>query len=161
MELKRGHQQPPADTSSLLIVPYGIETLHLRIGQANRTAFNRTLWNWNICCKWHIGHKKAFNRTLWNWNSCKQKTCKKIRSFNRTLWNWNEVTSTHYPREYNLLIVPYGIETISRYWQQIDVYLLIVPYGIETSLKTLIRSTSMTLLIVPYGIETYIMLLTK
>ena len=26
MELKRGHQWTPADTSGLLIVPYGIET---------------------------------------------------------------------------------------------------------------------------------------
>ena len=26
MELKRGHQRTPADTSGLLIVPYGIET---------------------------------------------------------------------------------------------------------------------------------------
>ena len=31
MELKRGHQRTPADTSGLLIVPYGIETFQFSV----------------------------------------------------------------------------------------------------------------------------------
>ena len=53
-----------------------------------------------------------------------------------------------------LLIVPYGIETISRYRRQPwRASLLIVPYGIETVDGKLLRVFSI-LLIVPYGIET-------
>ena len=54
-----------------------------------------------------------------------------------------------------LLIVPYGIETIN---MKVNIgkntLLLIVPYGIETMLVLQIRRAYI-LLIVPYGIETY------
>ena len=55
-----------------------------------------------------------------------------------------------------LLIVPYGIETISN-WNSFDfcIILLIVPYGIETKLS-IINGATVVLLIVPYGIETII-----
>ena len=54
----------------------------------------------------------------------------------------------------NLLIVPYGIETSSRWaTKKTPSSLLIVPYGIET--LPLTASTIIgKLLIVPYGIET-------
>ena len=53
----------------------------------------------------------------------------------------------------NLLIVPYGIETVLFHGCIQGCKLLIVPYGIETfkSDKEIKRSV---LLIVPYGIET-------
>ena len=45
MELKRGHHRTPADTSSLLIVPYGIETDKIYTEEERQKSFNRTLWN--------------------------------------------------------------------------------------------------------------------
>ena len=53
-----------------------------------------------------------------------------------------------------LLIVPYGIETLSVLLYHIHrSKLLIVPYGIETSIYHRLNISSL-LLIVPYGIET-------
>ena len=52
-----------------------------------------------------------------------------------------------------LLIVPYGIETMLYEIIQRTFHLLIVPYGIETSFGDQLYTRS-TLLIVPYGIET-------
>ena len=54
-----------------------------------------------------------------------------------------------------LLIVPYGIETVSGSESQLIIFLLIVPYGIET---VIISQTYLPkqLLIVPYGIETMV-----
>ncbi len=52
-----------------------------------------------------------------------------------------------------LLIVPYGIETLSCNNRNYKAELLIVPYGIETILSGC-NAISASLLIVPYGIET-------
>ena len=55
---------------------------------------------------------------------------------------------------YNLLIVPYGIETtLNRVGTPIVRALLIVPYGIETLIRNFFSHFHI-LLIVPYGIET-------
>ena len=53
----------------------------------------------------------------------------------------------------NLLIVPYGIETINGYAYQLVTELLIVPYGIETNVGPGLLDGA-HLLSVPYGIET-------
>ena len=56
---------------------------------------------------------------------------------------------------YNLLIVPYGIETLhSEYRYTETLSLLIVPYGIETVFPGS-HGMNQSLLIVPYGIETF------
>ena len=52
-----------------------------------------------------------------------------------------------------LLIVPYGIETVTCAGLDKPSFLLIVPYGIETH-RTNRLAQLLTLLIVPYGIET-------
>ena len=65
---------------------------------------------------------------------------KRLKSMN---WNTTE----------NLLIVPYGIETLYRPQTALKTCLLIVPYGIET-LKLHYQNKFDCLLIVPYGIET-------
>ena len=57
-----------------------------------------------------------------------------------------------------LLIVPYGIETVLKYTASKVIILLIVPYGIETSSSSLSTVWQSTLLIVPYGIETLLLL---
>ncbi len=54
----------------------------------------------------------------------------------------------------SLLIVPYGIETLSLHGVSLMLQLLIVPYGIETYLLFIFVLNTVTLLIVPYGIET-------
>ena len=56
-----------------------------------------------------------------------------------------------------LLIVPYGIETLRLTTIPHNPSLLIVPYGIETPLSAS-AETGERLLIVPYGIETFIRL---
>ena len=43
-----GTSEQPDGLFSLLIVPYGIETLHQDQPFVKYAAFNRTLWNWNI-----------------------------------------------------------------------------------------------------------------
>ena len=53
-----------------------------------------------------------------------------------------------------LLIVPYGIETIMWLATFVEPPLLIVPYGIETCMCSLYDHRC-CLLIVPYGIETH------
>ena len=58
---------------------------------------------------------------------------------------------------FNLLIVPYGIETGIRFYDIHQRALLIVPYGIETSRCQLLVCNLNTLLIVPYGIETSVL----
>ena len=59
-------------------------------------------------------------------------------------------------RRRQLLIVPYGIETILRIVSLQSICLLIVPYGIETQEGYIQRLSGCILLIVPYGIETNI-----
>ena len=53
-----------------------------------------------------------------------------------------------------LLIVPYGIETLTLKCITRGLILLIVPYGIETGLQEAEIWHIQELLIVPYGIET-------
>ena len=53
-----------------------------------------------------------------------------------------------------LLIVPYGIETLSVPPCTCRRWLLIVPYGIETEYYDYLATHGYDLLIVPYGIET-------
>ena len=53
-----------------------------------------------------------------------------------------------------LLIVPYGIETLSEISDKLLMFLLIVPYGIETYAGDTTLMEHINLLIVPYGIET-------
>ena len=76
--------------SLLLIVPYGIETLYCTLYAQAYVTFNRTLWNWNILSLRIAECTQTFNRTLWNWNFC-----------------GISVLVSHT----DLLIVPYGIET--------------------------------------------------
>ena len=55
-----------------------------------------------------------------------------------------------------LLIVPYGIETLTGRILRLHLRtLLIVPYGIETSKAPQKGKEIISLLIVPYGIETF------
>ena len=54
---------------------------------------------------------------------------------------------------YDLLILPYVIETTCTYRIAYAICLIIVPYGIETTCTSRI-AYAMSLLIVPYGIET-------
>ena len=96
----------------LLIVPYGIETL--------------------LTLLFPDKVKYAFNRTLWNWNSVTNQLNLFHNTFNRTLWNWNEVNPFGESSVFELLIVPYGIETGKFDDANQKEYLLIVPYGIET-----------------------------
>ena len=77
--------------SLLLIVPYGIETVQARRWYQSALAFNRTLWNWNTFQKNGLMAKLSFNRTLWNWNNLTEYLIRDLS---------------------NLLIVPYGIETL-------------------------------------------------
>ena len=81
---------------------------------------------------------------------------KHIRTtFNRTLWNWNYNLTLLAAKISNLLIVPYGIETLSLFnWCKRRNTLLIVPYGIETKFNSTFVVCPCALLIVPYGIET-------
>ena len=55
---------------------------------------------------------------------------------------------------WELLIVPYGIETLFVVLAFLPVHLLIVPYGIETYKSKNMGDCTILLLIVPYGIET-------
>ena len=58
-----------------------------------------------------------------------------------------------------LLIVPYGIETIFTSCSSSGLTkLLIVPYGIETLFTLHVHQSCVGLLIVPYGIETTVMI---
>ena len=54
----------------------------------------------------------------------------------------------------DLLIVPYGIETVKPETPLMPGELLIVPYGIETAYACTYDTAFGFLLIVPYGIET-------
>ena len=54
---------------------------------------------------------------------------------------------------WNVLIVPYGIETLKVIISLYVKHVLIVPYGIETWFKLIPRNKH-HVLIVPYGIET-------
>ena len=81
--------------------------------------------------------RHAFNRTLWNWNWWRCAGGSRRHSFNRTLWNWNLSCRPHFRPHSYLLIVPYGIETMSRSAAEQLACLLIVPYGIETWQKRL------------------------
>ena len=45
MELKSGVRWWLLVSAGLLIVPYGIEIVHIRIKQRAVDTFNRTLWN--------------------------------------------------------------------------------------------------------------------
>ena len=76
---------------NLLIVPYGIETALLYVPMMLPTSFNCTLWNWNWVRGWTVR-----NGSL---------------PFNCTLWNWNNLPYALRIGQYQLLIVPYGIET--------------------------------------------------
>ena len=55
---------------------------------------------------------------------------------------------------FNVLIVPYGIETWKSTLWTIRSLVLIVPYGIETCKQLVHQSIYHPVLIVPYGIET-------
>ena len=45
MELKQGGHGYKRGKSTLLIVPYGIETPDKRLSLSSASTFNRTLWN--------------------------------------------------------------------------------------------------------------------
>ena len=79
-----------------------------------------------------VDFKSAFNRTLWNWNNVWEAANKEKIAFNRTLWNWNIDSIITFDADKTLLIVPYGIETKDRRNGNRKSGLLIVPYGIET-----------------------------
>ena len=96
-------------------------------------SFNRTLWNWNQGTV--VGYTViiSFNRTLWNWNSLTPLFVRFLFSFNRTLWNWNEDT------KFVTLILAYSFNRTLWNWNKrlqtiysVRLPLLIVPYGIET-----------------------------
>ena len=53
------------------------------------------------------------------------------------------ISPIFFVQTYILLIVPYGIETITRYRADWSAWLLIVPYGIETLKEDLMSSVSM------------------
>ncbi len=56
--------------------------------------------------------------------------------------------------QYDVLIVPYGIETTHARPPDTRQTVLIVPYGIETHLFVVLAFLPAYVLIVPYGIET-------
>ncbi len=45
MELKQGNERFEMNLTTLLIVPYGIETHQSKVGRNAKKTFNRTLWN--------------------------------------------------------------------------------------------------------------------
>ncbi len=98
--------------SSLLIVPYGIETTYIKNIKNPKTLLIVPYGIETFAAGYACGAPPAFNRTLWNWNVAVTKTVV-YHAF--------------------LLIVPYGIETAyTSTLVQKTVWLLIVPYGIET-----------------------------